>query len=225
MQAVEHSLTRSATAPLSPGSAHEEMPLIPVHPYSDDHEDTDHEDTDHEDTHYPSAEAEFQHAQPRDVTPNLEELSPLLADVRDLRASWDQRSIIPPSSPHSISPYFQPLVTGSYPGYDIASLVSDLGLDISASERVAMAQFSDFCLSLSDIDVGYIEGRSVPQNHHVRCEIVRVIETLIHIIPSMVRATDNYDLHRYLNAAESLLNIIHYLSALPEEAVADSRLQ
>jgi hypothetical protein len=226
---VTHGQT-NVPAPLSPltplipiEALSESSPIIPVHPYSDDHPNP----------HYPSDDGTYrsdytdmyQFAQPRDsdVAPNSEDLSTLLGEIR---ASFDQRSIIPPSSPHSVSPFFQPLVTRFNPGYDIASLTQDLGLDISAKEREVVAEFFNFCLSLSNVSDSYIQGGSVPQDQHVPCEIVRVIETLIHIIPSMIRASTSRgnDFHTYLNTAETLLHIIRDLSTLTFEEVADSRL-
>lgn len=127
---------------------------------------------------------------------------------------------IPPSplqdiSQH-ISPFFQPLLREMYPGYDTASLISTLGMQISSTENIAVQHFTNFCRSLSDIDGRYLDGSLVPPTDHLQYEVVHVIETIVFLIPSIIRATDNNDnnLSSYIATVENLLHILRNLTTL-----------
>jgi hypothetical protein len=169
-----------------------------------------------------TSEWDLQHLQYAQNSDEYDQNSPALKTSKEII----ERRNIPPSPPHDISqhvsPFFQPLLRRLHPGLDEASLISNLRMHISPTERNAIQCFTDFCRSLSDLDDGYRAGQLVPPAEHLQFELVRVIETIVFLIPSMVRASDYPDdLNSYIDTMENLLQTLRNLATL---TVADLRI-
>jgi hypothetical protein len=135
----------------------------------------------------------------------------------------DTDGYVPSSSPvdMDISPYFQPLLSRLHPGGDFASIVGGLGL--CQKEITFLVEFSRRCRELSGTEE---PDSCMDRESHIRFESLRSVETIIYLIPSLMRAIllrNDANFATIANTIRFLLRAIETFSNL--DASVDSKVE
>jgi hypothetical protein len=133
---------------------------------------------------------------------NLPPLPPRGSPLSDLlHHDYDY---VPSTSPVDVSPYFQPLLRRIHPGRDFATVIGDLGL--SQDEVRALMSLSQQCCDLSGVeDLG---NTLSCREKHLLLENIRSVETILYVIPSLMRSIIQCDHNACLDLTDRIRGIL-----------------